>query len=82
MAQFRAVFLKLGQILGWPREVLKITDALTHLRTITLDSLGDKAPTLVHFKSSPSLDLEGIMLSEKSQTEKDKYCVISLMYGI
>ena len=28
------------------------------------------------------LDLEGIMLSEISQTEKDKYCMISLICGI
>ena len=28
------------------------------------------------------MDLEGIMLSEISQTEKDKYCMISLTYGI
>ena len=28
------------------------------------------------------VDLEGIMLSEISQTEKDKYCVISLICGI
>ena len=28
------------------------------------------------------MDLEGIMLSEISQTEKDKYCVISLICGI
>ena len=28
------------------------------------------------------LDLEGIMRSELSQTEKDKYCITSLMYGI
>ena len=28
------------------------------------------------------MDLEGIMLSEISQTEKDKYCMISLIYGI
>ena len=27
------------------------------------------------------MDLEGIMLSEISQTEKDKYCMISLMCG-
>ena len=25
------------------------------------------------------MDLEGVMLSEISQTEKDKYCMISLM---
>ena len=28
------------------------------------------------------MDLEGIMLNEISQTEKDKYCKVSLMYGI
>ena len=28
------------------------------------------------------VDFEGIMLSEISQTEKDKYSMISLIYGI
>ena len=28
------------------------------------------------------MDLEGIMLSEISQTEKDKYCMTSLICGI
>ena len=28
------------------------------------------------------MDLEGIMLSEISQTEKDKYCMFSLIRGI
>ena len=28
------------------------------------------------------MDLEGIILSEISQTEKDKYCLISLICGI
>ena len=28
------------------------------------------------------MDLEGIMLSEMSQTEKEKCCMISLTYGI
>ena len=28
------------------------------------------------------MDLEGIMLGEISQTEKDKYCIISLICGI
>ena len=28
------------------------------------------------------MDLEGIMLSEIGQTERDKYCVISLICGI
>ena len=28
------------------------------------------------------MDLQNIMLSETSQREKDKYCMISLIYGI
>ena len=28
------------------------------------------------------MDLEGIMLSEVSQTEKDKYCMISYMWKL
>ena len=28
------------------------------------------------------MDLEGIMLSEVSQTEKDKHCMLSLICGI
>ena len=28
------------------------------------------------------IELEGIMLTEMSQTEKDKYCVISFICGI
>ena len=28
------------------------------------------------------MDLDGIMLSDISQTEKDKYCMISLICGI
>ena len=28
------------------------------------------------------MDLEGIMLSEINQTEKDKYCMVSLLSGI
>lgn len=28
------------------------------------------------------MDLKHIVLSKTSQTEKDKYCVISLVYGI
>ena len=27
------------------------------------------------------IDLEGVMISEISQTEKDKYCMISLICG-
>ena len=33
-----------------------------------------------HFETT-WMDLEGIMLSERSQTEKDKYYMLSLIYG-
>ena len=32
--------------------------------------------------ASACMDLEGIMLSEISQTGKDKYCMISVIYRI
>ena len=32
--------------------------------------------------AATSMDLEGITLSEISQTEKDKYCMIPLICGI
>ena len=32
--------------------------------------------------AATQMDLEGIILSEISQTEKEKYCMISLAYGI
>ena len=31
--------------------------------------------------ATTSMDLEGIMLSEISQTQKDKYYIISFIYG-
>ena len=36
---------------------------------------------ILHF-STTWLDLEDIMVSEISQTEKDKYCMLSLICGI
>ena len=32
--------------------------------------------------ATTQMDLESIMLGEISQTEKDKYCTASLIYGI
>ena len=32
--------------------------------------------------ATKQMDLDGIMLREISQTEKDKYCMISLICGI
>ena len=37
---------------------------------------------VVYIQQNIRMDLEGIMLSEISQTEKDKYYIISLVSGI
>ena len=31
---------------------------------------------------TPLMNLKGIMLSEISETKKDKYCMLSLIYGL
>ena len=43
--------------------------------------LSHKKEKIVHFVTA-WMDLENIMLSEISQPEKDKYHIISLIYGI
>ena len=40
-----------------------------------------KGNEIFPFATMP-MNLEGIMLSEISQTEKDKYCMVSLICGI
>ena len=40
-----------------------------------------KKPKMLPFATT-WMDLEGIMLSNISHTEKDKYCMISLICGI
>ena len=47
----------------------------------TVELLFSHEKEILPFVITP-MDLEGIMLSEISQTEKDKYCMISLMCGI
>ena len=48
--------------------------AMEYYPTIKKDEILPFATTLV--------DLEGMMLSEISQTEKDKYCMFSLICGV
>ena len=55
-------------------EWVKMSHTLT--QTYTHNEIG-----LIHKRRMKSY-LEGIMLSEASQTEKDKYCMISLTYGV
>ena len=44
-------------------------------------TLAIKKNEILPFETT-QIDLEGIMLSEISQTEKDKYCMISCICGI
>ena len=40
-----------------------------------------KKNEILPFKAT-GMDLEGIMFGETNQTEKDKFCIISLIHGI
>ena len=53
----------------------------THTHTHTHNGILLKKNEIVPLAAT-WMDLEGIMLSEVSQTEKDKYCMISLTQGI
>ena len=57
------------------------THTHTHTHTQTHTYIGIKKNEILPFAAT-WMDLEGIMLSEISQTEKDKYCMISLICGI
>ena len=52
----------------------------THTHTIECDS-AIKTNEILPFATT-WMDLEGIMLSEVSQTEREKYCILSLTCGI
>ena len=55
------------------------THTHTHIHTVEYYSAIKKNEMLPF--ATTQMDLEGIMLSEISQTEKDKYCMISLICG-
>ena len=57
------------------------THTHTHTHTHNGILLSHKKDEILPFATT-WMDLEGIMLSEISQREKDKYCMISLIYGI
>ena len=52
----------------------------THTHTMEYYSAINKSENLP--SATTWMDLEGIILREISQTEKDKYCMLSLIYGI
>ena len=60
--------------------IIDIDDRCIHTHTTKYYSVIKKKKTLPF--ATIWMKLEGIMLNEVSQTETDKYCVISLICGI
>ena len=54
----------------------------THTHTHTMEYYSTITKNKILPFAAMWMDLEGIILSEISQTEKDKYCMISLICGI
>ena len=52
----------------------------THTHTHTMEYYSAKKNEILPFEII-WMDLDGIMLSEISQTDKDKYCMFSLICG-
>ena len=61
----------------WMDEWIK---KMWYLHTMEYYSVIKKSKALP--TATTCMDLEGIMLSEISQTKNDKYCMISLIHGI
>ena len=61
--------------------VYTYTHTHTHTHTPTGILLSHKKKRILPFAAT-WMNLEGIMLCEIRQTEKDKYCMPSLTYGI
>ena len=59
----------------------RFIDTHTHIHTHNGVLPGHKKNEIMPFAAT-WMDLENIMLSEVSQTEKDKYCMLSLICGI
>ena len=53
-----------------------------HTHTDTHTHTAIKKIKFCHLQQRGWMDLEGIMLGEINQTERDKYCMISLICGI
>ena len=58
------------------------THTHTHTHTHTMEYYSAIKKNEVLPLAATWMDLEGTMLREISQTEKDKYCMISLICGI
>ena len=54
---------------------------LVHIHTMEYYSAIKKKNEILPFATT-WMDLDGIMCSKTSKTEEDKYCMISLIYGV
>ena len=69
----------------WKQSKYLLTDEwikMCYIYTMDYYSAIKKNEILPFIFATIWMNLEGIMLSEISQTEKDKYCMISLICGI
>ena len=58
------------------------THTQTHIHTLTHKYIQPKKKRMKLPVATMCMDIEGSMLSEINQAEKDKYCMISLIRGI
>ena len=79
----RAALLTIAK--RWKRSKCPLADEWTncgiHLQWISLWPLKEKKEKEILIHAATRMNLEDIMLSEISQTQKNKYCVIPLMWG-
>lgn len=80
--------------LGVKNQLYRISDIYIYIHTIECYSDIKRKALLIflitvnvifnncYYVTAPQTDLEGIMLSEMNQIEKDRYCMISFMCGI
>jgi len=66
----------------WERYIYTHTHTYTHTNRHTYIHSAKKKKNETLPVETMCMDIEGIMLSEINQAEKDKYCMISLIRGI
>ena len=80
---FIAVLSKIGKV--WKHPECPSTDEqikkMWHIYTLEYHS-AIKRNEILPFATMTWMGLEGIMLSEISQTEKERYCIFSVICGI
>ena len=79
--------------LGVKKQLYRISDMYIYIYIHTIEYYSDIKRKIFlltvnvifnncYYVTAPQMDLEGIMLSEINQIEKDRYCMISFICGI